>query len=365
MFLSVLAFVTVFYVLMILLFAVAAWRSRYPTDAAYRPTVSIIVAARNEEKNIAGCLDSMAALTYPRELLDIVVVDDRSEDATARIVTDYAHRFPHIRLITARPGTGTLQGKTNAVTQGIEASSGDIILFTDADCAVPPGWVEGTVQYYTDERIGLVAGFTELVSTHPFEEMQTLDWFYLFSVAAATIRIHYPVTAVGNNLSVRRSAYEAVGGYRTIPFSVTEDYALFHAVTSKKPYRARLPLDASTLVRSVACKTVRELHRQRLRWFTGGRDMDPKSIAILSMPYLLNLLILIGIVILPVHQLLIVVGAKMLVDFLLLLPALKHFRRLFYLRSFPHFEIYYFVYVLLYPVLVLFGQRVMWKERKY
>ena len=114
-------------------------RTSTTTVRQSRPFVSVIVAARNEEHNIGRCLESMARLTWPRELLEVIIVNDRSDDATPAIVQDYAARFPFITLLHATPGTGHLAGKTNAVTQGIDASRGSILMMTDADCSVPPG----------------------------------------------------------------------------------------------------------------------------------------------------------------------------------------------------------------------------------
>ena len=238
------------YACLILTFAAGAIASRFRQNRGYRPRVSVIVAARNEEEHIEECLESLLRLTYPRELLEIIVIDDRSSDATGSIVEKYAKSNPHLRLLRSVPEEGHLRGKTNAVTQGIESATGEIFMFTDADCRVPEGWVEGTVQHYADERVGTVAGYTSLRGNDWFSRMQALDWFVLSSAAAGTARIGFPTTAVGTNLTVRRQAYEKVGGYRRIPFSVTEDYALFHAVTAGGKYRARIPMDRGTLVES-------------------------------------------------------------------------------------------------------------------
>jgi cellulose synthase/poly-beta-1,6-N-acetylglucosamine synthase-like glycosyltransferase len=124
MVLDILLLSSCLYAAMMLLVAVAAARARYTHDRSLRPTVSIIIAARNEESNIGHCLESMTRLTYPSHLLDIVVVDDRSTDATSAVVSRYVKQNANIRLIGASPETGHLRGKTNAVTQGIEASSG-------------------------------------------------------------------------------------------------------------------------------------------------------------------------------------------------------------------------------------------------
>jgi cellulose synthase/poly-beta-1,6-N-acetylglucosamine synthase-like glycosyltransferase len=353
------------YIIMILLFAGAAATSKHRSDQGYRPHVSIIVAARNEEEQIGACLDSIVALSYPQELLEVILVDDRSTDRTAEIVSRYASTHSQIRIHRIGTETELPPGKTNAVMSAVDVSGGEILMFTDADCRVPPTWVENTVTYYSDPEVGVVAGFTSLVGESLFEQMQAMDWFVLFSVAAATARLGFPVTAVGTNLSVRREAYDSVGGYRKIPFSVTEDYTLFHAVTASGKWKARFPMDPDTLVESTPCRDLSQLFSQKKRWFTGGRGMDAKSLLIFAFPYLFNFLMLLGVFLAPWWALAFAVAVKLAVDFLLCLPAVLSFRRPSLLFVYPLFEIYYYIYVLIFPPLVMFKSEITWKERKF
>ena len=353
------------YIIMICVFILGAIYARYPADENYRPIVSVIVAARNEEENIESCLGSLEALEYPAELLDIIIADDRSTDRTAEIVTQSTRAHTNIRLLRVGPEGNLPPGKTNAVSCAADVARGEILMFTDADCAVPPTWVRNTVKYYSDSRVGTVAGFTSLIGRPAMAQMQALDWFVLFSVAAATTRIGFPVTAVGTNLSVRKLAYDSVGGYRKIPFSVTEDYALFHAVTASGRWKARFPMDPGALVQSTPCHTLTQLFSQKRRWFTGGRGMDLKSLLIFAFPYIYNVLILAGIFLAPWWAVGIAVAVKLIVDLLLCLPATVRFSRLSLLAAYPLFELYYYTYVLIFPPLVLFGNRVTWKGRKF
>ena len=365
MLLDLLLVLSLIYLAPMVLFAAGAWFSRYPVDRSRRPSVSIVIAARDEEENIGRCLESMCNLTYPHEKLEVLVVDDRSTDRTGKIVEGFAGRPTTIRLIRAQPATGHLQGKANAVTQGLDVATGEVILFTDADCEVQPGWVEETVKYYNEGRVGLVAGFTELRASSQFEKMQALDWFLLFSLAAAGIRLRHPFTAVGNNLSVTRGAYDAVGGYRSIPFSVTEDYALFHAVTSKGKLVARFPLDPSTLVFSRPCVSWKQLYNQKKRWFAGGRDMEVSNFVFFGLSYLFKLLLFIGIPAMWAAGNWFPWLASAIGDLVVLLPSLAAFRRWNLLSAFLFLEIYLAAYVVLFPPLVLAGSVVVWKDRSF
>ena len=353
------------YSIQMIIFGIAAFRARYHTDLSFKPRVAIIIAARNEESKIQRCLDSIARLSYPPDLLDVVIVDDRSTDNTASLIRGYTAKHSHMKLITALPGSGNLQGKTNAVAQGIMESRGEIIMFTDADCSVPPHWVEETVKYYTDSSIGIVAGFTALRVRRWFDALQAIDWFVLFTVAAATVRLRYPVTAVGNNLSVRRSAYDHVGGYARIPFSVTEDYALFHAITHGTAYHARFPLNPASLVESDSCVNIGELFQQKMRWFTGGKGMNAGSLLLLTVPYGLNIALAVSLIWIPPLTFVTALLVKTSIDLFLALPSLLSFRRTPLLRYFLFFELYYNAYVVVFPVLVIAGLKTTWKERTY
>jgi cellulose synthase/poly-beta-1,6-N-acetylglucosamine synthase-like glycosyltransferase len=366
MFAELLLFIAILYTIQIGIFAFGAHKAPYQSDPLYRPTVSVIIAARNEEQNIRACLDSISRLTYPKELLEVVVVNDRSTDATELVIREFAQNFSFIKLHNAvEDPSGILKGKTNAVAQGADVTHGDIMLFTDADCIVPDRWIEETVKYYAEGNIGLVAGFTSLRARTTFEGIQALDWFILFSIAAATIRLHFPVTAVGNNLSVRRKAYDAVGGYRKIPFSVTEDYALFHAVMSLGTYKARFPVDRATLVQSLPCEDWKSLYHQKKRWFTGGADMDLKSIALFATGFLFKALLLVTLFLGGIVPMFLPLLLKFIVDLLLIRPALVTFGRLSLLWYFVPFEIYYIIYVVIFPPLVLLSRTVDWKERRF
>jgi cellulose synthase/poly-beta-1,6-N-acetylglucosamine synthase-like glycosyltransferase len=347
-----------------LILALALWRRRVRPGGAFQPTVSIIIAARNEEHTIGSCLASMTALTYPRELLEIIVVDDHSTDRTADVVRAAAEGHTGLKLVHAGSPEGNLRGKVNALVHGIAVSRGEILLFTDADCAVPPEWVDSIVRHYDDTGVGIVAGMLRLPSRTLFEGIQAIDWYLLLSAASATARLGFPVTAVGNNYSIRRSAYDRVGGYASIPFCVTEDLSLFQATTAVG-YRAVVTTDPQATVATMPCTTWRQLFAQRRRWFVGGRQAPWSRIAAFALAYTGNVLALFGWLsgILPSWALL--VGIKAAADLLLVLPVLQSEKRIGLIRNWLLFEMYFTLYVVLLPVMTVLAPRVTWKGRAF
>ena len=357
--------ITLLYVGQCFVFTYGVLKARYKKNLHYEPVVSVVAAARNEENNIPACLESLARLDYPKEKLEIIVVDDNSTDATPGIIRGYATRYSNFKTLTAKQATDKLRGKANAIAQGIDISSGEIILMTDADCVVQPSWVRSTVENYSDDT-GVVAGLTLLHPRSWFAVMQSLDWAYILAVASATMALKNPLSCIGNNFSFRRKAYDEVGGYRGIKFSVTEDFALFKAITQSGRWEYRYPLEKETLVFSNACGTIPELYRQKRRWGVGGKDMPLSGMMILVIAFCMHALFLAGFFF--NISLAILLGgflAKIVCDSILLSVPLRRTEQTAQLKYFWIFELYYIVYVILLPFAVFLGGRVVWKGRKY
>lgn len=351
------------YFIKILLFYTGARRADAAPTVVQAPSVSVLVAARNEEENLDRCLASLAALHY-RGALEIIVIDDQSTDRTAEILHAWKERIPLLKVLRTEGQVYGLRGKANAITQAIECSTGEIIMTTDADCAVPPDWVEETVSRY-DECTGCVCGHTFIQDNSVFSAMQALDWAYLLTIASAGVGWGYALSAVGNNMSFRRQAYQDVGGYQGVGFSVTEDFALFKAIAYKTDWVVRYPLNPAALVVSTPCATSVELFRQKRRWGRGGLDIHPIGFAIMSIGFLMNAAILaLPFFGLPLLSWGIALLGKSIGDILLLSLPLSKFRRMHLFKYFLIFELYYLVYVTLLPFTVVFGGRVVWKGRK-
>lgn len=361
----ILAAITLVYLTEMILFRRGLDRAdAYERNLNYQPTVSVIVAARNEEANISASIASLAELDYPSEKLEIIVVNDGSTDTTVEVVREWSQKNPRVKFVNAKPGTGELRGKANALAQGIEQSKGEILMFTDADCTAPKTWVRETVSYYTD-GVGVVAGFTYLRTATAFQGIQGIDWFMLFGAAATTAAWNIPLTAVGNNLSVRRSAYDAVGGYRKLPFSVTEDYTLVQAIWQQTRQKIHYPLNVETLVESKPCPNWKTLFRQKQRWGVGGMDMVLRGLLIMSVHTLMHLAVIIGLFMVTPSLLVGSIAAKVLADFYFLWKPINVFKKLFLIKYFLLFEIYYSIYELLLPLVTVLSRKVVWKERAF
>jgi cellulose synthase/poly-beta-1,6-N-acetylglucosamine synthase-like glycosyltransferase len=334
------------YVLLFCFFICGISRLKRTKHGIGEPTVSIVVAARNEEDTIHRSLESLADLDYPVDKLEVILVDDQSTDRTHEIMQSVAQRSQHFKVVRVTEQEGHLRGKANAIAIGIDHSHGEIVFLTDADCVVPRSWIKAMLNEY-DEGTELVASYTLLDSNSSFEGMQSLDWAFLHTLAAGGVGLGKPLSCFGNNLTFRRRAYEEVGGYRNIPFSVTEDFALFTAITRRTPWKYSYLLSTESLVMSLPCRTLMELLRQKKRWAVGGLEMKTKGIVLMALGVSVNLLLL-------------------LVPFLgLPFYNVRRLRSLSLLKYLPAFEVYYFLYILSLPFFAFSRKRVLWKGRQF
>lgn len=193
------------------------------------PRVSILIAARNEEATIARCLAAVRQLNYPPALLEVLLGNDASTDATAAVATQAMHGFQgRFQLLAITETLGEARGKANVLAHLARAATTEYFFITDADIAVPTTWVQGLLAY-AQPGVGTVTGLTVVEGPRLFDKLQGLDWLLSLGLVQVVSDLGKPVTAMGNNMLVTRAAYGATGGYEQLPFSVTEDYALFQA----------------------------------------------------------------------------------------------------------------------------------------
>jgi len=328
------------------------------------PTVSIVVAARNEENNILSCLESLDSIIYPENKLEIIIVDDASTDNTSTLVSNFMrdkNRFRTIRLEETE--SAKLRGKVRAIAEGIKIAKGEIILTTDADCVVNPLWAKTIASYYVD-NVGVVNGFTSQTVKGSFSGMQAIDFIYLLFIAAGTINLRKPVSCIGNNMSFRKKAYEETGGFENLPFSITEDFLLLNSIHKLKKYEVIYPININSLVISKPASSLRELFNQKKRWAVGGIDTPPLGIFLMLWGFLNNLFLLMSPFFFSAVWLYLALF-KIAIDFFVLLPVHQRLGLQKNLKYFAVFQIYYIIYVLVLPFVVLFNKKVKWKDRVY
>ncbi|MBS1903196.1 MAG: glycosyltransferase [Bacteroidetes bacterium] len=335
-------------------------RSRGVHENVEKPLVTVLVCARNEEQNIDRCIASLEQLHYPAERLQILVVDDHSTDATARHLSEWCRRLPHLQVLSlTSPHEG---GKVNALTVGMDAAIGEFVCITDADCQVPPSWIEEYLKWY-DAATGLVSSVTITNSSHPTAVCQSIEMMQLLGMSMAGINMGVAVSIIGNNLSIRRAAYEDIGGYRAIPFSVTEDVALFQAMWQSR-WDVRFKASDRLLVTTNPPGSLSAWWRQKQRWVIGAKSLGFIGWFILILGYVGMIAAFGALWTQTLPMIVAVIGIKIIGDLMIIGPMAMSLKRIRLILYVPIYQFYLLFFLVCVPL--QYAQRtVVWKDRDY
>jgi cellulose synthase/poly-beta-1,6-N-acetylglucosamine synthase-like glycosyltransferase len=246
-----------------------------------RPFVSVIMPVHNESHRIEDLLNSLETQEYQEA--EYIFIDDRSEDSSAELIGAFISRNENkkAKLISLKENPGP-NYKQYALTIGIENSHGELIIFTDADCQMPPTWISGMVMRMSEKTTGAMIAPVLKQGKELFggEKISLgMGFFHLYQRYEHGIRYIYLAGATGlgaagggfgNNLILRRACLDVVGGYENIPSSPTEDAALISKIRSCTKYKMRASFGKDTIVITKGEKTWKDLISQTLRWNNGG-----------------------------------------------------------------------------------------------
>lgn len=192
------------------------------------PLVSVIVPARDEERSIARCVESLLAQDYAN--YEVIVVDDESSDETARIVSALAAHEPRLRVVSGVPLPDGWLGKPHALSQGVAVARGDILILTDADSVHGPKSISWAVTNLQDHHADMLSGYLsqeygslgETIIVPTMYAAMLLVPLYLQPWS----RSPQLAFAIGQYVAIRREVLEAVGGYEAIKGSVVDDMSM-------------------------------------------------------------------------------------------------------------------------------------------
>lgn len=266
-----LIFLLLFQDLLLILFLKDNFR-RYKSEPPLSyPMISILIPSRNEANNLPGCLSSLEKLTYPADKIQFILGDDNSTDTTKYILEAWVKTMPKAEFVSIQPNpnpANQLNGKANALAQMGTLAKGEVLLFTDADCLVPKGWVEEMLEGLGPD-VGIVTGITTVKGNSYFEKFQAFDWWLSLGMVKVLDDLGISITAMGNNMLITREAYEKVGGFAGIPFSLTEDFEMARSL-KKIGYKGVHQVSSENLIETKAQLDFSSLLKQRKRWMAGA-----------------------------------------------------------------------------------------------
>jgi cellulose synthase/poly-beta-1,6-N-acetylglucosamine synthase-like glycosyltransferase len=249
------------------------------------PTVTLLIAARNEELRIRKVLECLEVQDYPQDKLEIVVVDDRSEDGTAGILAEYAAKLPgRFHFLSLTETASGFSPKKYALSQGLRLAKGEIIVTTDADCIMSPAWISTLVKEFSPGT-GLVSGLTTYYDsgTGMGQGVQDLEFFSYAVVAAALIGLKFPVNGNANNLAYRREVYDEVAGFASHGGIVSgDDDFLIQSIHKGGKWEIRYAVSRDSQVQTEPPVDLRQFWEQRKRWASKCSLYEPKQTAFLA-----------------------------------------------------------------------------------
>jgi cellulose synthase/poly-beta-1,6-N-acetylglucosamine synthase-like glycosyltransferase len=326
------------------------------------PKVSVLVAARNEEKNILTCLQALEQLAYPKDKLQILIGNDSSEDDTASVVEHFIKDKPHYRLFHITQTLGSARAKANVLAQLVHEAEGDFFFFTDADIQVPRQWINSMLTA-CDDRTGIVNGVTLIDGERFFDKMQGIDWCFAMAMIKVLEFFKVPVSAMGNNMLLRRDAYFATGGFENMSATIIEDLAIFRQIVNRG-WKFRQLFHESVSARSKPVGNIKEWMHQRKRWMKGA----------MQLPWYLRLMLVLQVLVYPMLLLFLfiypwpafmILFSRFIIQWLIIIKSLQKLKKPELLKYSVFYEFYS---LFLYAALLVFyflPVQTSWKGRKY
>lgn len=317
--------------------------------------VSIIVPARNEEKNIHHILKKLTQQNYPKENFEIIVIDDNSTDDTAEKVTAFVHQHPEyqIKFIQLTGDNPAAAYKKKAISKAIEASQGELIITTDADCTMHQNWLQSFVLFYIAEKPQMIVGPVSFYNESSiFEKLQSFEFLSLIAITAGAIRIRRPIMCNGANLAYQKSAFLKVGGFGNDSFSSGDDVFLLLKIKQQFGNKAvRFLKNIEAIIFTEPKKSLKEFIHQRVRWASKNKVYDKKILLVSFTVYITNLLLILGLFLaLFIPAIIKTVAISMIIKMLIDLPILFGITKFVNQRK---MMFYAFPMIILYPIYII------------
>ena len=338
--------IAVLHLIVILFFIAGLLRKSDSDKNVLKPFVSVVISARNEAENIESCLASILDQSYPSDLFEIILVNDRSSDDTGKLARKLDTMEKRITVIDIDSVPTGIHPKKHALTIGVSSSTAEIIIETDADVLVERYWIEKTVERFLPD-VGMVVGSSTIRTKNKtlLENLQAVDFLLLVASAQGALGLGIPMGATGQNLAYRKKVFEEVGGLEMNTRRYVSNDILFMTKVSQSGWKIVGNMSKETIVSTLAVEGWKGLISQRTRWASNAywKDINFLLLLMLSVNYFINLFVAASIVILisapaysfPIFAL---IFYKLIIELLFLYIASKQLNRKdLFVKFFPWF----------------------------
>ena len=277
------AFITLYFTVFIILLYIKYRNNvseKPKIDKKFAPGISVIIPAFNEKDTLNNCIKSLVNADYPKERLEIIIVDDGSADKTYEIAKSLSNRYKNVRCFTKKN-----EGKASALNYGIAKANGEIIATLDADSYIEKETIWRMLPYFKDKEVAAVTAAVKVREQASggkavLEFIQKIE--YLFTLFSRKVLMFIEsVTVTPGPFSMFRSwVFKKVGMFDTK--SILEDQEIALRI-QKYNYKIRSSMDAG--VYTEIPRNFNELLRQRIRWHRGGFHNTLKYLSLISPRY--------------------------------------------------------------------------------
>lgn len=335
-------------------------------DLLPQTKISVIIPARNEEKNIGTLLQALKEQSYPSILFEVIVVDDDSIDGTADIVQQY----PGVKLIQLKE-SGINSYKKKAIETGIAAATGDLIVTTDADCIPPRDWLKIIASFKEENNSAFIAAPVVIdCNSTVLQVFQAMDFMVLQGITGAAVYKKQLSMCNGANLAYEKIVFSDVKGFAGIDnIASGDDMLLMHKIWKQYPAKVHYLKSKEAIVTTQPMKTWKEFFNQRIRWASKARHYSDKRIfLVLLFVYLFNLSFLLLLVAgcwFPQYWIWLI-GiwiAKTLVELPFVYSLASFFNKQFVVKYFFFFQPLHIFYTIISGLFGQFG-KYEWKGRR-
>jgi cellulose synthase/poly-beta-1,6-N-acetylglucosamine synthase-like glycosyltransferase len=380
------------------LFFVRNWK-KIPIDTLTNNSnanVAIIIPARNEAQNISGVIQSILKQNYPKHLLEIIIVDDYSDDNTATFAQQcLQNQEIKYKILSLKDYVkdDIVAYKKSAIEYAVQQTNQEIIITTDADCIMKEDWIASIVNHFVQKNAVLVASPVVLMADklNIFNRFEMLDFCGMQLITGACIRAKIFNMANGANLAYTRAAFLKVNGYQDIKKQASgDDMLLIYKMAKLDANKIFFLKNTNANTYSKTTDSILSFIQQRFRWTSKATTYQDKRISIMlgivlffCISIFLNFFAILGYpiyyAIFPNHSLLGLTNflnvflfifvfcfqffSKTIVDFYLLKTAVNFFNRKELLQKFLLSEVLHILYIVF---IGIFGNFMPynWKGRK-
>lgn len=332
--------------------------------------ISIIVPARNEEKKISSCLNSIAQQHFPVGQFEIIVADDCSADATSAEVSNFIAANPQLNITLLRL-TENPHGKKGALLAAVQKARGEIIITRDADSVSPSQqWLKTIAAFYAGGKPHMIICPVTVKNGGGFlSAFELTENYFLQATGAGLALAGLPVMCNGANLAFSRAAFRDVNGYQDNLHVKSGDDIFLMEKFRKQGYTIAYLKSKDALVHVPPVNKFSDMLQQKLRWAGKFRLFaNPLNTLLGLLVFGVNLLFVISAawsLIFGVwyKYLILCVLLKWIIDFLLLILASSEYKVYKWVPWFIFLELFNFAYSALLPIAAFFISPT-WKGRK-